>query len=213
MSLKDIKRIFHREITYPLKDIYNAHHQIVYRGVPCIKCPFDYVLYQMIINQVQPDLIIEIGTNKGGSALYLADLLQLTGEGVIHSIDVTDECPDIVKNHQRISLFHQGWQNYDFELAKEFKQVLVIEDSSHYYNNTLDAINKFAPLVTKGSYLIVEDGIIDAMGWTKSYKGGPIRAIEEFLDSHLEFKLDKDLENFFGPSATFNTKGFLKRIN
>ncbi|WP_186299974.1 CmcI family methyltransferase [Algoriphagus algorifonticola] len=212
MILKKIKKVFKKEISYSLKDIYNGHHNITYRGVLCIKCPFDYITYQMIINQVKPDLIIEIGTNEGGSTLYLADLLEINGVGEIHSIDIEDKCPEVVKEHKRINLFFNGWENYDLDLAKGFKTVLVIEDSSHHYKNTLDAINKFAPLVTKDSYLIVEDGILSSMGWSKSFDGGPVRAIEVFIEKNKNFKIDNSWENFFGKDTTFNPKGFLKRI-
>lgn len=211
MLLKKIKKLFHKKISYPLKGIYNGHHQITYRGVPCIKCPFDYVTYQMILNEVKPDLIIEIGTNKGGSALYFADLMDIMGKGQIHSIDIQDNAFELVRKHPRIKLFTEGWEKYDLELVKNFGTILVIEDSSHEYENTLQAIQKFAPIVSPNSYLIVEDGIIDAMGWSKSYGGGPVKAIDQFLIGNSDFSRDTKWENFFGKNSTFNPKGFLKR--
>jgi len=213
MILNRLKRFFKPKVSYPLKSVYNGHHQVTYRGVACQKSPFDYVIYQMIINEVKPDLIIEIGTNQGGSTLYLADLLQIYGEGIIHSIDISDNCPALVKNHSRIKLFHKGWDDYDFSLAKDFNKVLVIEDSSHHYQNTIEAMQKFKELVSLNSYLIVEDGIVNSMGWSKSYGGGPVKAVNEFLTSNNNFKLDVYWENFFGKSATFNTKGFLKKVS
>jgi cephalosporin hydroxylase len=198
--------------SFSLEGIDKGHHKVTYKGVPCIKCPFDYVLYQMIIDEVKPDLIIEIGTNKGGSTLYLADLLMLQGDGLIHSIDITDQCVPLVKNHPRITLFHQGWEEYDLSIASSFKKILVIEDASHHYQSTLGAIQKFSKVVTSDSYLIVEDGIIDDLGLKKEYQGGPVKAIEEFLRSNSEFEIDSKWVNFFGSSATFNTKGYLKRI-
>lgn len=208
-----LRNIFYPEKKYSLRAIHKGHYKMKYRGVSCQKCPFDYVLYQMIIQEVKPDLIIEIGTNQGGSTLYLADLLQIYGKGQIHSIDISDSCSDLVKKHPRITLFHDGWNNYDFSLADGFKRILVIEDSSHYYQNTLDAMERFKDLVTVGSYLIVEDGIIDGLGWSKSYYGGPIKGIKEFLKSNPNFEIDPYWENFFGNSATFNTLGYLKRIS
>jgi len=212
-----MKRLLHKllipKASYGLKEIHQGHYKMEYRGVPCQKCPFDYVLYQMIINEIKPDLIIEIGTNQGGSTLYLADLLQIYGDGKIHSIDISDNCSELVKGHARISLFHNGWKEYDMALAEGFNRVLVIEDSSHEYQNTFDAIQKFKDLVSLGSYLIVEDGIIDRLGWSKSYQGGPVRAVKEFLTMNKNFIVDNSWENFFGKSATFNTIGFLKRIS
>jgi cephalosporin hydroxylase len=194
-----------------LDGIYTGHYNITYKGVECIKCPFDYVLYQMIIHQVRPDLIIEIGANNGGSAFYMADLLESMGHGKIHSIDIMDKVSDEVKSHPRIQFFFDGWENYDLDLAKGEK-ILVIEDSSHHYKNTLGAINRFAHLVTVDSYLIVEDGIIDELGFSNHFDGGPLRAIKEFLSEHSEFILDENWHKFFGTGATFNTMGYLKRI-
>lgn len=204
--------MFKKNKSFSLKGIDKGHHQVTYKGVSCIKCPFDYVLYQMIIQEVMPDLIIEIGTNKGGSTLYLADLLELQGKGVIHSIDITDQSPQQVKDHPRVSLFHKGWEGYDLEVVSEYPIVLVFEDGSHKYESTIGAIQKFFPVVSKNSYLIIEDGIIDDLGLKNEYQGGPVKAIEDFLKINRDFLIDQKWVNFFGPSATFNTKGYLKRI-
>ncbi|MGZ8552911.1 MAG: CmcI family methyltransferase, partial [Chitinophagaceae bacterium] len=72
-------------VSLTIKGIDKGHHNTTYKGVRCIKSPFDYVIYQMIIDEVKPDLIIEIGSYEGGNALYLADLLVLYGKGEIHT--------------------------------------------------------------------------------------------------------------------------------
>ncbi len=194
-----------------LEGINTGHHLMHYRGVPCAKAPFDYVLYQMILSEIQPDLIIEIGTNAGGSALYLADIMLLTGKGMIHSIDIEDRVHALPKAHPRIRFFSEGWEAYDTELIKGFETILVIEDSSHTYENTLEVMNKFAPFVSKGSYLIVEDGIVDALGMSEQFNGGPVRSIKEFLSKNIDFFVDMKWSDFFGKNATFNTIGYLKK--
>lgn len=196
-------------VSYSLDGLERGHQKITYKGVPCIKCPFDYVIYQMILNEVKPDLLIEIGTNHGGSALYMADIMNTIGKGEIHTIDIDDRSYPEAKKHPRISFFHDGWENYNLELTREYETILVIEDASHEYNNTLMAIERFAPIVSDGSYLIVEDGIIDALGWTANYNGGPVKAIKEFLPKHPEFQIDYKWINMFGEDATFNTLGYL----
>jgi cephalosporin hydroxylase len=192
--------------------VYNGHHQGKYRGIPMLKCPFDYVIYQMLICELQPDLIIEIGTNLGGAAYYMADLLNNLGHGIVHSIDIADNCEDVVKSHPRIKLFTDGWQNYDLNNAKNYNKILIIEDSVHSYQNTLDALNYFHTIVSVGSYFIVEDGVVNQIGYRSMYNGGPIKAIKEFLGKHDSFVIDENLENFYGTKATFNLNGYLKRI-
>lgn len=198
-------------VNFDIRSIYEGHGQVTYRGVQAIKCPFDYVLYQMIVFKLKPDLIIEIGTNKGGSTLYLADLLNIIGKGVVHTIDIKRQSASLLKKHPRIKIFVEGWEKYDLKKASRYRKVLIIEDSSHTYKNTLDVMNKFAGVVTVGSYFIVEDGIIDELGMRKVFSGGPNRAIKEFLTTREDYVIDYSLCNFFGQNATFNTNGYLKK--
>ena len=72
----------------------------------------------MIVSEVKPDLIIEVGTRIGGGAYYLADLLENLGNGIVHTIDIVDEVDSIVKKHNRIKFFTDGWENYDIEITK-----------------------------------------------------------------------------------------------
>lgn len=90
--------------------------------------------------------------------------------------------------------------------------MLIIEDSLHTYENTLKAMHKFAPLVTLGSYLIVEDGIVDELGMRKEFRGGPLKAISEFLRINRDFEIDRHWCDFFGKNVTFNVNGYLKKI-
>lgn len=200
------------KVEFDYKTIDKGHHKVHYRGVLAQRSPFDYVIYQMIISEVEPDLIIEIGTNFGGGALYMADILNNLGSGEVHSIDITDKCSEMVKLHPRIKLFHEGFEKYDLQLTKAYKRILVIEDASHIYEDTLSAINKFCGVVTKNSYLIVEDGIVDKLRASKMFKGGPCKAIREFLPEHPEFIVDRKWCDFFGKNATNNVNGFLKKI-
>ena len=209
----ELKRVPDDEkVELSVNTIDKGHHQVSYRGVNAIRCPFDYVIYQMIISEIKPDLIIEIGTRKGGGAYYMADLLDNIGKGIIHTIDIVDEVEPIVKEHKRIKFFTDGWENYPIELAKSFTKILVIEDASHMYLDSIGALNKFHSLVSKDSYFIVEDGIVNKLGLEKKYDGGPLRAIREFLPNHPDFIVDRKWCDMFGKNATFNVNGYLKKI-
>jgi len=203
---------FSKNTSYPLKDIEAGHFHVTYKGVPAIKCPFDYVLYQMLLWEVKPDLVIEIGTNKGGSTLYLADLLELNGKGEIHTIDLAENREDAsLASHSRIRIYKEGFMNYDTSHLPGYETILVIEDGSHYYEDTLAALHKFAPFVTKNSYFIAEDGIVTQLGREKEFNGGPQKAVREFLEKNNQFMIDRKYCDFFGPNATFNVNGYLKR--
>lgn len=211
-----IKSFFSKQkqnsVDFNIKSVYDGHHKVTYRGVMAIRCPFDYVIYQMIISDLKPDLIIEIGTNVGGGALYLADLLENIGNGIVHTIDIIDQSHPSLKENQRIKLFTEGWENYDISETLGFEKILVIEDASHMYRDTLEAMKKFAPLVSKNSYLIVEDGIVNELGMQENYDGGPLRAINEFMKDEINFVIDRKWCDLFGKNATFNVNGYLKKV-
>lgn len=201
-------------VKFDIKSLYEGHHKISYRGIKALKSPFDYVIYQMLIWELKPDLIIEVGTNKGGTALYFADLLDKLGKGEVHTIDIIKGQSDLLLNsNSRIKLFTEGYKEYDLEMTRNFKNILVIEDSSHRYEDTLAVMEKFSTVVTKNSYLIIEDGIITELGMEKEYNGGPLKAINEFLSINTNFVIDRKWCDLFGINATFNVNGFLKKLN
>ena len=86
--------------------------------------------------------------------------------------------------------------------------VLVIEDSSHEFENTLSILNKYSQLVTVGSYIIVEDSICHH-GLEVGPSPGPYEAIERFLLDSSDFEIDKACEDF---GITWNPNGYLRRI-
>jgi cephalosporin hydroxylase len=201
------------QIELNIEKIVDGHHKVTYRGIKMIKNPFDYLLYQMIINEVKPDLIVEIGTNHGGTALYMSDMLDLIGKGEIHTIDITEYPMDErVLNNKRIKRFLGGYQSYDLKNCEGFETILVIDDGSHLYEHTLEILQKFQNIVTTNSYFIVEDGALIHIGLTKDYGGGPVRAIEEFLTTNDKYIIDRKWCDLFGKNATFNTNGFLKKV-
>ena len=132
---------------------------------------------------------------------------------MVHTIDIEDRTPQEVKEHPRIKRFLHGWQGYDLKNAEGFNTILIIEDGSHTYEDTIGALTKLHHLVTPGSYLIVEDGIVSALGVDYQFNGGPLKAIREFLVSHTNFENDSQFSHMFGTNATFNVNGYLKKVS
>jgi len=218
MNLRIIKQLLKstpidEQVKINLSGVNLGHHKVTYKGIKAIRCPFDYVIYQMIIGEVMPDLIIEVGSHQGGGAMYLADLMKVYGiDGEIHTIDITDSAVKNVSSYTNIKTFVNGAENYDLNLAANFRKILVIEDAAHTYQCSIEAMTKFADLVSVGSYLIVEDGIVNALGIENEFGGGPLKAIREFLPKHPEFIVDRKWCDLFGKNATFNVNGYLKKI-
>lgn len=182
-------------------------------GVKALKNPLDFWVYQEIIFDQKPDVIIEIGNNCGGSTYALAHLCDLMGTGQIIGIDISHgSVPDVVKKHPRVRLL-EGDACIMFaevkKLTADAKNILIIEDSSHEYQNTLNVLNTYAPLIPQGGYFIVEDGICHH-GLDIGPNPGPYEAIEAFVSKNKNFMIDSAKESFI---LSWNPKGFLKRIS
>ena len=50
-----------------------------YKGVSCLKSPIDLAIYMMLIYELRPRTIVEIGSFHGGAALFYADLAAAYG--------------------------------------------------------------------------------------------------------------------------------------
>ena len=188
-------------------------HKSKYHGIQTWKNPIDFWIYQEIIFDIKPDLIIEIGLHRGGSTLALAHMLDRNENGRILGIDLSLSLIDEqVRNHDRISLI-EGNPLELFEKVNQYispdSTVLIIEDSSHEYENTLAVLNMYGLLVSENSFFIVEDGIC-YHGLDVGPKPGPYEAVHDFIKDNENFIIDRSKEDFL---LTWNPCGFLKRIN
>ena len=181
-------------------------------GFDMIKYPTDLMIYQEIIYETKPDIIIETGTHKGGSALYFANLFDIRGYGEVISIDINKR-EDFPK-HKRIT-YLTGRSDKKEILDKlkficaEGRKVMVILDSDHDYKTVLDELKNYSKFVSKDCYLIVEDSNINGHPVHKQFGKGPYEAIEEFMKDNKDFKIEKSRERFL---LTANPNGFMRRI-
>ncbi len=186
--------------------------QTTYFGVQALKNPLDFWLYQELMYQHKPDVIVEIGNRFGGSTLALAHLCDLLGHGRIIGLDITHELiPDVVRQHPRVTLI-EGDACASFpqvaQLISASEKTLVIEDSSHTYENTLNVLRTYSRLIKPGDYFVVEDGIC-YHGLDLGPNPGPYEAIESFVAENSAFEIDRSKESFL---ITWNPKGFLRRV-
>jgi cephalosporin hydroxylase len=66
----------------------------------------------------------------------------------------------------------------------------------------------YSQLVTRGSYMIVEDSNVNGHPIMPNWGDGPFEAIEEFLKHNDSFEIDKECEKYY---MTFNPNGYLKK--
>jgi cephalosporin hydroxylase len=202
--------------------VVQGFHQLVYntgvwntdtkwRGVPVQKFPSDLWVYQEIIHDLKPDLIIETGTCYGGSGLFMADMCELAGNGRVVSIDLNPR-PNRPK-HSRLEYFTGSSIDPNIlslmaSASRNLKTVLCVLDSDHTCNYVLQEMQAYAQFVTPGSYLIVEDTDVNGNPICPDHGPGPFEAVELFLSANQQFEVDSSREKFM---ITQNPSGFLRR--
>jgi cephalosporin hydroxylase len=191
---------------------YEYSYHFNWLGRPIIQFPQDIIAMQEVIWQVKPDLIIETGIAHGGSLIFYASMLEmLGGEGKVLGIDID------IRPHNRIEIEkHPMFRRITMiegssldetiarlvhDFARGAKTVLVVLDSNHTHEHVLKELELYSSLVTKGSYLVVFDTIIEDLPddffpdrpWGKG--NNPKTAVHEFLQSNDRFVIDKDIDN------------------
>ncbi|MGH6792544.1 MAG: cephalosporin hydroxylase family protein [Methyloceanibacter sp.] len=205
-GLREIARRFLIE-----SDKYNYSYQWTWLGLPIIQMPEDIVATQEIIWATKPDVIIETGVAWGGSIILYASLLQLIGKGEVVGIDLNlmDHVRDQIMNYpfsDRITLYKGSSTDPDIvtKVTSHIgpdQSVMVLLDSNHTHQHVLDELRVYAPLVTKGQYLIVSDTIVEDIP-VQSHRprpwgpgNNPKTALMAYLRESSRFASDKYLDS------------------
>lgn len=179
------------------------------------KLPTDMQVYQEIISSIRPDVLIETGTLAGGSALFYASIMDLVGHGEVVTVDIRDDSFDVPRPvHDRITyitgssvdptVFERVMVERDTVTdANRDAKTMVVLDSDHTAPHVLRELDLYAPLVSVGSYLVVEDTSLFGEMFSAA------EAVEQWLPQHPEFVRDERCERFL---ITSNPGGWLRRI-
>lgn len=197
-------------------------------GRPIIQYPQDMIAMQELIWEIKPDLIIETGIAHGGSLIYYASILELIGKGEIVGIDID------IREHNKIEIEkHPMYKRIKMiqgssiapEIVEQVRKctegkqsILVVLDSNHTHEHVLEELKAYAPFVTKNSYAVVFDTIVEYLpddympGHKRPWGVGdnPLTAVVEYLKSNDNFVIDKSINNKLLISVAPN--GYLKRI-
>ncbi len=181
-------------------------------GVRCEKNPFDLLVYQELLYETRPDLLIETGTNYGGSASFFASIFDLLGNGRVITIDIAERQgrPD----HPRISYMLGSSIAAEIldkvtALADEVETVMVVLDSDHSRDHVFRELQGYRGLVSVGCYLVVEDTNVNGHPIAPRHGPGPWEAVHDFLAATTEYEIDKSREKHL---VTFNPDGWLRRL-
>ena len=210
-------------------------------GRPIIQMPQDILALQEIIWNIKPDLIIETGIAHGGSLCLTASLLALleleemknnsiSQDEIIKrkvigiDIDIRKHNREHIEKHflsDKIEMIESSSVNKDTfnkvkSLSKDYNNILVMLDSNHTESHVLEELTLYSSLISKNSYCIVFDTIVEKMDpefsknrpWNK--KNSPQSAINKFLKRNDNFIVDKTIDNKIILSMA--PGGFLKKI-
>lgn len=220
-DVQALSRIWLREIT---------RHKYAYNfswlGRPLIQFPQDMAAIQELVWKTRPDLIVEAGIAHGGSLIMSASLLAMLDycdaveAGTALDPRVTHRRVlgiDIdIRSHNRAAIeAHPMAHRIDMiegssvapetvarvrGIAANYRRVLVLLDSNHAHDHVIAELVAYAPLVSKDSYCVVYDTLIEDMPddlisdrpWRKG--DNPKTAVREFLSRNHDFEVDEDME-------------------
>ncbi len=171
-------------------------------GRPMIQLPEDVLRMQEVVYRLQPDVIVETGIAHGGSLVFYASLCALIGKGRVIGVDIE------IRPHNRAAIeAHElkpyitliegsstdpGVRDQVKALIAPGERVMVLLDSNHTYEHVSAELRLYADLVTPGSYLVVQDGIMydlwDVPGGQPDWAhDNPTRAATEFAVGRPDF--------------------------
>ena len=204
-ELRELSQQWLRE-AYRSKYMYN----FTALGRPVIQLPQDIVAIQELLWRVKPDLVIETGIAHGGSLIMHAACLVANGGGHVLGIDID------IREHNRVEIENHPMASHItmlegssidpamvervHEFAARHRNVLVILDSNHTHDHVLAELRGYAPLVSRGSYCVVLDTIVEDLPadafpdrpWGPG--NSPRTAIAAYLASDSGFEVDAELD-------------------
>jgi cephalosporin hydroxylase len=157
-------------------------------------------IIQMLLWELQPKTIIEIGSGNGSSAEYMKDIMAMYNvDCKIFSFDIRNKDQGISDN--TINFLHcdcndvQTLNKIDYTVLPH--PWLIVEDSHVNVFGVLEFLNTFS---SEGDYFYVED-----IDFRKRID------LEKFLKLD-NFKLDLKYLNYFGKNMTCAKNGIFKKM-
>jgi cephalosporin hydroxylase len=171
-------------------------------GFQLCQFPEDVLRLQEVLFRLRPDVIVETGINRGGSAAFFASICQLLGRGRVYSVDISIP-PDIRRGLEKApfaSLLHviEG-DSADPAVVESIRssirpgeKVFVFLDSDHSKGHVLRELEAYADLVSQDSYIVATDGVMESLTGTPYAEAdwkdnNPAEAAREFVRRRSDF--------------------------
>ena len=175
----------------PFATSQGLHSVITWKEKSICKTTFDLTIYSMIIQEVKPDIIIELGSGSGGSAIWLADTAAALGlDTHVYSYDINKPLVD----HKKVTFIEHDLNEINKENQlpcwEHFKGKKIIIEDAHV--NLKNILHLFDTILKKDDYLIIEDSEQDKQAIISNFMEG----------GKSEYKLDQFFLDFFGRNIT-----------
>jgi len=163
---------------------------LTWKGSMLFKTVFDFAILPMLLSELRPATILEIGSGTGASAKWMADLVQLLGL----SAEVYSTDKDRIEEQYAGVHFLSGdccspKSLFPVELLRDApRPYLVLEDAHINVAEVLCYIDRF---LIKGDYLLVEDSLL---------KGDALNAL--LRRRPQSYLVDTRYTDYFGRNAT-----------
>jgi cephalosporin hydroxylase len=171
-----------------------------WKSLPLFKTVFDFSLYSMLLWNLKPKTIIELGSGTGASSIWLADLMTMFGiDGNIYSVDLNK--PEL--QYEAVTFIQGDCRRIDQVFTDDFLTTtphpwLLVEDA---HVNVCGVLNHFHRYLESGDYVVLEDS------------DRKRDEISQFVAEHPGcYKVDTHYTDFFGRNATCAQDSILVRI-
>ena len=203
-----VRRTFFRDLIAATDNFSN----VTWLGHPVWQNVLDLWTIQEAIYEVQPNFLLETGTNRGGSAMFYAHIFDLMDKGQVITCDIEQMH---ALSHPRITFLQGGSTSPGVvdamrdAIADTGGAVMVILDSDHSQRHVAQELEAYGGFVSPGSLMLVQDGVIDTLPMLSADRPGPLPAIREFLRRHPEFEAERTRSEKF--LISHHPSGWLRR--
>jgi cephalosporin hydroxylase len=173
---------------------------LTWKGSMLFKTVFDFAIFPMLLWELRPGTIFEIGSGTGASAKWMADLVQLFGlTAEVHSTDkdrVEEEYPGV---HFLSGNCCSPQSLFPLELLRDAPRPYLVVEDAHI--NVAEVLCYIDPFLTKGDYLLVEDSLLKR------------DALNALLQRHPHsYLVDTRYTDYFGRNATSAINSIFVRV-
>lgn len=172
---------------------------VAWAGRPTMRSVWDFALAPLMVDEIKPQTIIELGTASGGGTILWADLQKLNGlTPNVVSMDINP--PEL--EHEGVTLLRGDSNRVKETLTDDLLSVLphpwlIVEDAHVNIGGVLEHLDRF---MRTGDYLVIED--VEAESVLGPFLGSRPR----------RYKVDTHFTDYFGHNATCAPDQIFRRI-